>query len=74
MGKKAETLAARMRRLRMAAGMTQQRLAEVARLSIAIIGSIEGGRTPNPRVNTALAIAKALGVGLSELVEGRAEK
>jgi transcriptional regulator with XRE-family HTH domain len=56
-----------LRRLRKAAGMTQQALAMKAGLSISAVIHIEAGRIPDPRVSTLRALAKALGVPLDEL-------
>jgi putative transcriptional regulator len=71
MGKKEETLADRLKRLRAAAKLTQQELAVSAGLSLGNVVTIEAGKTTDPRISTVLALARALGVGLEELVEGR---
>jgi transcriptional regulator with XRE-family HTH domain len=57
----------RLKRLRKAAGLTQQALAVKAGLSMASVIHLEGGRTPDPRMSTLLALAKALGVTVDEL-------
>jgi transcriptional regulator with XRE-family HTH domain len=57
----------RLRELRTAAGLTQQQLAVKAGLSMSAVAHLEGGRIPDPRVSTLLALAKALGVTLDQL-------
>ena len=56
------------RRLREAAGLTQEKLAEAAGVSPLSIRNIETGRTCNPTVRTLAAIARALGVSTDNLV------
>jgi transcriptional regulator with XRE-family HTH domain len=62
-----KSLAARVRALRLAAGMTQQQLAVAAGLALGGLAQIEQGTTRDPRVSTLRALAKALGVTLDEL-------
>jgi len=62
-----ETLADRVRRLRIRAGLSQEALAEKADLSTMAVVQIETGRRKNPRITTAIALADALEVSLSEL-------
>jgi DNA-binding XRE family transcriptional regulator len=65
----------RLKRLRTAAGLTQQALATKAELSMSAIIHIEKGRIPDPRGSTLKALAGALGVTVDELlseVEGEA--
>ena len=57
----------RLKELRAAAGLTQQALAEKARLSISAVVQIESGKIPDPRVSTMKALAVALGVGIDDL-------
>lgn len=64
----------RLRRLRTAAGLTQQQLAVKAGLSVSVVVHLEGGRIPDPRMSTLKALAKALGVGLDELAGGGGEQ
>ena len=56
-----------LRRLRKAAGLTQQGLAALAKLPRATVASIEHGQG-SPRLDTVMAVADALQVGLDELV------
>jgi transcriptional regulator with XRE-family HTH domain len=58
----------RLKELRKAAGLTQQALAEKARLSISAVVHIEKGRIPDPRASTVKALAGALGVTIDELL------
>jgi transcriptional regulator with XRE-family HTH domain len=58
-----------LRRLREAAGLTQEALAVAAERDITYISGIERGRR-NPGVLTVLALANALGVPPSDLLEG----
>jgi transcriptional regulator with XRE-family HTH domain len=64
----------RLKQLRNAAGLTQQALAYHAGLSIASIIALEAGRTPNPRMKTLKALAKALGVTVDALVTEEGEE
>ena len=56
---------------RRAAGLTQEQLAERARLNVKAIQGIEQGRT-EPELATMTAIAKALGTSLDSLVPSSA--
>ena len=56
------------RRLREAAGLTQEKLAEEAGVSPLSIRNIETGRTVDPKARTLAAIARALGVSTDNLV------
>jgi transcriptional regulator with XRE-family HTH domain len=60
----------RLKQLRTAAGLTQQALAVRAGLSVSAVVQIESGKTPDPRVLTLQAIAKALSVTLDDFVVG----
>jgi transcriptional regulator with XRE-family HTH domain len=57
-----------LRKLRIAAGLTQQALAVKAGLSISNVIHIEAGRIPDPRVSTVKALADALGCMLDDLM------
>jgi len=59
-------MAAHIRAIRETAGLSQGELAERAGVSRQLIGAAEAGRNL-PRVDAALAIAAALGVGVAEL-------
>jgi transcriptional regulator with XRE-family HTH domain len=55
------------KRLRQANGLTQQQLAGAAGLSLSLIAALEQGTADDPKLSTAKAIARVLGVGLDEL-------
>jgi transcriptional regulator with XRE-family HTH domain len=57
----------RLKRLRTAAGLTQQALAFKAGLSMSAVIHIEKGRIPDPRISTLRRLAGALGVTVDEL-------
>ena len=61
-------LGKRLRALRQAAELSQERLVARAELSAATVRRIELGQL-DPNLATLRAIARALGVGLAELVE-----
>ena len=56
----------RLRRLREAAGLTQEALAERAGLSVQAIGALETGKRRRPYPHTVAALADALGLGEGE--------
>jgi DNA-binding XRE family transcriptional regulator len=58
----------RLKRLRTAAGLTQQALATAAGLSISAVIHIEKGRIPDPRGSTLKALASALGTTVDALL------
>lgn len=60
-------LGARLRQLRQARRLTQERLAERAGLSFKFLGELERGRG-NPTLTTLTAISDALGVRLVDLL------
>ena len=62
-------IAQRLRELRADAGLSQQALAVAAGLSVSIVAQLERGATANPRISTLLALAKALGVAVDELLK-----
>lgn len=62
----AEEFGALVRRLRYARGLSQEMLAEAAKLERAYVGMVERGET-NVSVRTALKLARALGTTLAEL-------
>jgi transcriptional regulator with XRE-family HTH domain len=67
-------IAYNLRRLREAAGLSQQALGEAAGLaSNAHVSHIESGRIDDPNTKTLRSLARALGVELSELFVEPAE-
>jgi transcriptional regulator with XRE-family HTH domain len=69
--KEREELGEVIRRLRRAAGMRQQDLAEAAGVGISLVTQLEQGRTKDPRLTTLRALANALGVDMNELTGHR---
>jgi len=61
-------LAARLKSLRNAAGMTQQQLAVAAGLRMSLITQMEQGSKTDPRMSTLLALARALRVNVEALL------
>ncbi len=61
-------VAMRLKQLRHRRGLTQQALAEKARLSLGYVARLEIGRH-DPKLSTLAKIAKALKVPVTELVE-----
>ena len=62
-----ELLGRRIREARVRRGLTQLDLAQAAELSVAYVSLIErGGR--NPPLTTVASLARALGVGVTDLV------
>jgi transcriptional regulator with XRE-family HTH domain len=62
----------KLKELREAAGLTQQELAVKAGLSVSNVASIEQRQEGNPRINTVMALASALGVDVAELLGSEA--
>jgi transcriptional regulator with XRE-family HTH domain len=63
-------LAVRLKRLREAAGLSQQDLAVAAGLSVGMVAQLEQGKRADPRVSTVAGLARVLGVTIDELVAG----
>jgi len=57
-----------LRRIRAASGLSQMKVAKAAGISRVGYSAIESGRTESPKVGNLQAIARALGVGLAELL------
>jgi DNA-binding XRE family transcriptional regulator len=68
MAKETPPIAKRLKKLREAANLRQEDLAARAGLSVSAICKIEQGNKADPRVSTAIALARALGVSCEELV------
>ncbi len=64
-----KNIAYRLRTLREASGLSQQKVAEQADLSLSLIAKMEQGRKADPRASTILALAAALGVRPGQLIE-----
>lgn len=59
------------RALRQKRKLSQEKLARLADISLNTLTKIESGFTKRPSIQTIHKIARALGVSLDELVEGR---
>ena len=64
----AKQMGAKIRKLREAAGMSQASLAKRARLTRVYVTRLEGGRQ-DPSLSTINALARALGVPVTKLLE-----
>jgi transcriptional regulator with XRE-family HTH domain len=62
-----ESMGDRLKRLREARGLTKYRLSKIAAISETYIYHLESGHIANPRRDTLIALAKGLGVPLSEI-------
>jgi transcriptional regulator with XRE-family HTH domain len=62
------------KRMRSAAGLTQQALAVAAGLSISAITQIEQGTNEDPRASTLSALARVLGVTVDDLLKVEEEQ
>jgi transcriptional regulator with XRE-family HTH domain len=58
----------KIKHLRKKVGWSQQKLAEKAGLSLAVITKIEQGVAKRPSIQTMMKLADALGISLDELV------
>jgi len=56
-------------KLRKKSGLSQERLARLADVSNNTIINIEAGKQNNPTIETLMKIAKALGVGVEDLIK-----
>jgi transcriptional regulator with XRE-family HTH domain len=61
-------LAGNLKTLRQAKGLTQQALASAAGISMSVVFQIEQGARGDPRISTVVALARALGVTMDQLV------
>ena len=61
-------LSERIRKLHIKRGLSQEKLARLADVSYNTIVKIESGQSKHPTIQTVAGIAKALDVGLDELV------
>jgi len=66
-----ETLSTRIQAVLDERGMTQADLARATGLSTAIVSQIVSGKTKDPRFDSVVKIARALGVSLDELAGTR---
>ncbi|MCW5871542.1 MAG: helix-turn-helix transcriptional regulator [Candidatus Eremiobacteraeota bacterium] len=68
MGEIASLLGRRIREIRRAQGLSLERTAELAEVSLTFLGDVERGRK-EPSITTLTGIAKALSVSVREIVE-----
>jgi transcriptional regulator with XRE-family HTH domain len=64
---------ANVKRLREAAGISQQKLAVEAGLSVGVVAIIEQGRNADPRGSTLRALARVLGTTIDDLLRDPAD-
>ena len=67
--KLAKALSQRIKRLREAAGLSRQEVATRGDLSLSLVAKLEQGKKADPRASTLLALARALGVRPSALLD-----
>lgn len=58
-----------LKKLRQEKGISQDRLSKLADLSFNTVVTVESGANPNPTIETLTRIAKALDVGVDDLLE-----
>lgn len=57
------------KRLRQEKGISQDRLSKLADLSLNTVVTVESGLNPNPTIETLTRIARALDVGVDDLIK-----
>lgn len=58
-----------LKKLRQEKGISQDRLSKLADLSLNTVVTVESGVNPNPTIETLTKIAKALDVGVDDLIK-----
>jgi len=58
-----------LKKLRQEKGISQDRLSKLADLSLNTVVTVESGANPNPTIETLTRIAKALDVGVDDLLK-----
>jgi transcriptional regulator with XRE-family HTH domain len=58
-----------LKKLRQEKGISQDRLSKLADLSLNTVVTVESGANPNPTIETLTRIAKALNVGVDDLIK-----
>jgi len=69
MSKTIPTVSKNIRKLRKAKGLSQDKLSRLADVSHATIIKIESGGIQSPTIGTVQKIAKALGIGIDDLMK-----
>ncbi len=57
------------KKIRQDKGISQDRLSKLADLSLNTVVTVESGANPNPTIETLTKIAKALNVGVDDLIK-----
>lgn len=60
-----------LKKIRIEKGWSQEKLAKEAGISYNTLIKIERGAIKNPKIDTIIKIANALGVSIDELIEGK---
>ncbi|HBW74124.1 MAG: Transcriptional regulator, XRE family [Candidatus Magasanikbacteria bacterium GW2011_GWA2_45_39] len=58
-----------LKKLRQEKGISQDRLSKLADLSLNTVVTVESGANPNPTIETLTRIAKALNVGVDDILK-----
>jgi transcriptional regulator with XRE-family HTH domain len=58
-----------LKKLRQEKGISQDRLSKLADLSLNTVVTVESGANPNPTIETLTRIARALNVGVDDLIK-----
>ena len=62
-------IAKNLKKIRQDKGISQDRLSKLADLSLNTVVTVESGTNPNPTIETLTRIAKALNVGVDDLIK-----
>ena len=62
-------IAKNLKKIRQDKGISQDRLSKLADLSLNTVVTVESGANPNPTIETLTRIAKALNVGVDNLIK-----
>ncbi|MBU3964735.1 helix-turn-helix domain-containing protein [Patescibacteria group bacterium] len=62
-------IAKNLKKIRQDKGISQDRLSKLADLSLNTVVTVESGANPNPTIETLTRIAKALDVGVDDLIK-----
>ena len=62
-------IAKNLKKIRQDKGISQDRLSKLADLSLNTVVTVESGTNPNPTIETLTRIAKALEVGVDDLIK-----
>jgi len=62
-------IAKNLKKIRQDKGISQDRLSKLADLSLNTVVTVESGANPNPTIETLTRIAKALNVGVDDLIK-----